>query len=50
MQGIKDNSWVLANPRDFNSPIIQRYLAEETNYVNGIEAYYDEAGSGSVRS
>ena len=50
VQGIKDNSWVLANPQDFNSPIIQRYLAEETNYVNGIEAYYDEASPGSARS
>lgn len=37
VQGIKDNSWVLADPKEWNSPIIQRSLQEESNYVNGFE-------------
>ena len=38
VQGIKDRSWVLRNPQDWESPIIQRYLQEENNYVNGLDA------------
>lgn len=37
VQGIKDRSWVLNNPQDWESPVIQRYLEEETNYVNGLD-------------
>lgn len=50
VQGIKDNSWALANPKDWESPIIQRYLREDANYVNGIEALYDEPATASATS
>lgn len=37
VQGIKDRSWVLNDPKDWDSPIVQRYVQEESNYVNGPE-------------
>lgn len=42
VQGIKDSSWVLSNPADWESPVIQRYLHEDSNYVNGLDALLDE--------
>ena len=33
VQGIKDRSWVLQNPQDMNSPVIQNYMKEENNYA-----------------
>lgn len=33
VQGIKDHSWALMNEQDLNAPVIQNYLAEESNYV-----------------
>lgn len=45
VQGIKDHSWVLANPKDWESPVIQRYLREDHNYVNGLDALTEDAPS-----
>ena len=50
VQGIKDQSWVLANPKDWESPIVQRYLREESNYVNGLDVLYDNAASSPASS
>lgn len=33
VQGIKDRSWALMNEQDINTPVIQNYLTEESNYV-----------------
>ncbi|MGB6007141.1 CsgG/HfaB family protein [Castellaniella sp.] len=33
VQGIKDNLWRLKNPNDWNSPVIQRYLNAEKEYL-----------------
>ncbi len=33
VQGLKDKNWVLKNESDWNLPIIQNYLREETNYA-----------------
>jgi len=33
VQGLKDKTWALKNPQDWNSPLIQRYLQEESNYA-----------------
>ena len=43
VQGIKDHSWVLANPTDWESAVIQRYLREDNNYVNGLDALSDDS-------
>ena len=48
VQGLKDKHWVLKNESDWNLPIIQNYLREETNYAaNSIElaAETNEAAS-----
>lgn len=38
VQGLKDRNWVLQNESDWNLPIIQNYLREETSYaVNPME-------------
>lgn len=37
VRGIKDRSWALLNESDFDSPVIQNYLAEETNYIIDLE-------------
>lgn len=50
VQGIKDHSWVLNDPKEWESPIIQRYLLEESNYVNGLDVLYDEAPASPVAS
>lgn len=31
--GVKDHLWVLKNPNDWNSPVIQHYLDKENKYV-----------------
>ncbi len=33
VQGLKDRNWVLKNESDWNLPIIQNYLQEETSYA-----------------
>lgn len=33
VQGLKERNWVLKNESDWNLPIIQNYLREETNYA-----------------
>ncbi|NGM87956.1 curli production assembly/transport protein CsgG [Parapusillimonas sp. SGNA-6] len=33
VQGLKDGNWVLKNPSDWNDPVIQNYMNEETNYA-----------------
>lgn len=33
VRGLKDRNWVLQNETDWNLPIIQNYLREETNYA-----------------
>lgn len=33
VEGLKDRSWALKNPNDWNSPIIQKYLHEEDTYA-----------------
>lgn len=33
VQGLKDKNWVLQNESDWNLPIIQNYLKEETSYA-----------------
>lgn len=38
VQGIKDHSWVLRNPQDMNSPVIQNYMNEENNYALDLTA------------
>ena len=50
VQGIKDRSWVLANPADMESAIVQHYLQEEYNYVNGVDALYEDAASTTASS
>ena len=50
VQGIKDNSWVLANQKDWESPIIQRYLHEESNYVNGLDVLQNEMTAANAAS
>lgn len=32
VQGLKDHTWALKNPKDWDSPIIQHYLKAENNY------------------
>ncbi|WP_397473311.1 CsgG/HfaB family protein [Pusillimonas sp.] len=46
VQGLKDNNWALKNPEDWNTPIVQRYLQAETNYVQALVE--TEAGSPAV--
>jgi curli production assembly/transport component CsgG len=38
VQGVKDRNWALQNESDWNSPIIQNYLREETNYAMTLPA------------
>ena len=33
VKGLKDGQWTLNNEADWNSPVIQDYLREETNYA-----------------
>lgn len=33
VQGLKDRTWALKNPKNWYSPIIQKYLSEENNYA-----------------
>ncbi|CAM5210449.1 Curli production assembly/transport component CsgG OS=Castellaniella defragrans OX=75697 GN=HNR28_002563 PE=4 SV=1 [Castellaniella defragrans] len=33
VKGIKDNLWTLKDPKDWNSPLIQRYLKAENDYT-----------------
>lgn len=35
VQGLKDHTWALKNPNDWNAPIIQQYLREEEDYASG---------------
>jgi len=35
IQGIKEGNWRLRNPEDWNSPVIQKYLAAAEGYVQG---------------
>lgn len=45
VQGLKDRNWVLKNESDWNSPVIQNYLQEETNYaVSKVSMPADETG------
>lgn len=46
VQGLKDNNWALKNPDDWNTPIVQRYLAAENNYVQALTE--TEAGTPAV--
>lgn len=34
VSGINDHQWVLRNPKDWNNPIIQRYLQSEDTYAD----------------
>lgn len=33
VEGLKDRTWALQNPNDWNSPVIQKYLHEENSYA-----------------
>jgi curli production assembly/transport component CsgG len=33
VQGLKDHTWALKNPNDWNSPVIQHYVNAERNYA-----------------
>lgn len=50
VQGIKDRSWVLNDPKDWDSPVVQRYLQEESNYVNGLDKLPDNPPAASASS
>src|SRR5690606_38892590 len=43
VQGMKDSNWALKNPDDWNTPIIQRYLKAERDYVAPLDS---EPGEG----
>ncbi|MGD8910858.1 MAG: hypothetical protein PVI92_16095, partial [Chromatiales bacterium] len=46
VQGVKDKIWQLADPNDFKSPVIQRYLNENPHQLtqySGIEEIRDQS-------
>jgi len=38
VQGLKDRSWVLRDEKEWNSPVIQRYLNEANSYIDVADA------------
>lgn len=50
VQGIKDRSWTLANSNDWESPIIQRYLQEDSNYLSGSEGLPEDRAGQTAKS
>lgn len=50
VQGIKDKSWVLQDQKDWKSPVIQRYLQQESDYVNGSDPLLQASPDASTKS
>lgn len=48
IQGIKDGNWRLRNPEDWNSPLIQRYLAAAQGDTYNVVQHPVNAGGGST--
>lgn len=47
VQGLKDKVWALKNESDWQSPILQAYLKENNDYLEGLEAGSPAAEPGS---